>query len=999
MTVQDSLWDAVDNDNGGDGNEPPQRAGPAALAPVPAGQIQQGGGPGEVLREPGRAGGRGDRGAVPGVRGAGDPGGERGGQAGAPDPGDEPGDRGSVRGTGDPDPGQPGRAAGGPGPGDFPCELAPRFPWPPLPDDGPRFKPAGIGQLAPSGARARIQANHDALEVAADIVIGGAPLTAEAQDKMGRYGGWGAADGVFAPGASGNDLRDRERLRAILARLGGSAQAGERLFSAVAMTVLNAHYTDPVLVRAMYRALGDLGLEQGIIVEAGVGAGQFAAFAPGGIRITGIELDPATALVAQLLHPEAEILVGSVFGPRFARVRDQSANPVRVPRDTADGFSGNVPFSDVKWPDEVLNPGTRFPLHDHAIRWGVTRVAPGGLCAFITSRYTADKQNPGFRRTLAGEMDLIGMVRLPSTAHKRMAGTPVVTDIIVGRRLADGERPRTDPEAWEQARPLPLPGSDLAPLVNTYFHANPQHVLGTLQAGGMRRAGDFSVAPSGDLEKQLGAALGEIAGRALAAGQRHEPRPAARPVIEILSRRPDGTVTANPNGTFTQVVHGQEAPLEISNAREADQTRRLVELAEALAALRTAEAACAEDTDETDAVRARMGELYDAYTDAYGAIGRFTVRTQNYHVKTLKAVLDRLDFSKADVPDPEVTLLEAYLGRGALTRIVQSVTDPGHVRHGTRKDKQGNEVPTQTQLVQVASVRAALTAALAEIPQGEDAERLTAAWGRRARPAPDAGLHDLVVEPDPVRAVARADRAAGQPEPRGDRERVVDRGHHRGAARRQDRHEVRAVRGPARRHLPNPPRQRGNLRPAVSVGRGHGHPHVRQPAAQLPARGTAGSRDRPGDARRMAARERRQGPPHCDDEQGNPGTGGKERRHRPRAEPRRRHPGRQVLGAGRDRAVHGARRGRRRADRRAGRHRRRGRRQRPGRQQPAAPRGTRRVPGHRLVQQVRAGPARRGRRRAGPRAAPWAGRADLDLPGPRRRPQRSGRHDERRRAA
>ena len=130
-------------------------------------------------------------------------------------------------------------------------------------------------------------------------------------------------------------------------------------------------------------------------------------------------------------------------------------------------------------------------------------------------------------------------------------------------------------------------------------------------------------------------------------------------------------------------------PLVISRTAEADQTRRLVALAKARAALISAETSCPEDTDEIDATRARMGELYDAYTAAYGPIGRFTVRTRHHHDKTLKAVLDRLDFSRKDVPDPEVTLLEAYLGRGALTRIVQSVTDPGHVRHGTRKDKQG----------------------------------------------------------------------------------------------------------------------------------------------------------------------------------------------------------------------------------------------------------------------------------------------------------------------
>ena len=364
---------------------------------------------------------------------------------------------------------------------------------------------------------------------------------------MGRYGGWGRRRRPVRP----RGQRQRPARPGAAARRPGPARR-QRASGRAAVRRSRDDRPERPLHRPDAGARDVPGdwrtwaWSRGRSSKLGSGAGQFAAFAPDGIRITGVELDPATALIAQLLHPDAEILVGSVSGPRFARVRDQSANPVRVPRDTADGFAGNVPFSDVKWPDEVLNPGTKFPLHDHAIMWGVTRVAPGGLCAFITSRYTADKQNPGFRRTLAGEMDLIGMVRLPSTAHKRMAGTPVVTDIIIGRRLADGERPRTDPETWEQARPLPLPGSSLTALVNTYFHANPQHVLGTLTAGGMRRADDFSVAPSGDLEQQLGAALGEIAGRALAAGQRHEPRPAARPVIEILSRRPDGTVTAQP---------------------------------------------------------------------------------------------------------------------------------------------------------------------------------------------------------------------------------------------------------------------------------------------------------------------------------------------------------------------------------------------------------------------------------------------------------------------
>ena len=221
--------------------------------------------------------------------------------------------------------------------------------------------------------------------------------------------------------------------------------------------------------------------------------------------------------------------------------------------------------------------------------------------------------------------------------------------------------------------------------------------------------------------------------------------------------------------------------------------------------------------------------------------------------------------------------------------------------------------------------------------------------GRRTRPAPGPGLHDPLVEPDPVRAVARADRAPGQPEPRSSRARVGHRRHHRSPARRQDRHEVRAFRGPARRHLRNPPPHRGGRRPDLRVGRGDDRAHVRQPAAHRAARGAAGGRHRPGDAERMAARERSQSPAPRGDGQGDPGTGGGERRHRRRPEPRRRHQGGQVRGAGRNRAVHRARRGRRCADRRTDRYRRR-RRQHADRRQPPAPRRTRRVPGHRPVQ-------------------------------------------------
>ncbi len=244
----------------------------------------------------------------------------------------------------------------------------------------------------------------------------------------------------------------------------------EELATARAST-LNAHYTSPTVVRAMYGALERFGFEHGRILEPACGIGHFIGLMPEAMHrhstITGVEIDPLTARIAKALYPDAD-------------VRAQGFENAQL----ADGFYdvaiSNVPFGDYPVHDPRLN-AYRFPIHDYFFAKALDKVRPGGLVMFITSRGTMDKVNSTLREYLAPKSEFLGAIRLPNTAFKQNAGTEVTTDIVMLRKLHLGETPKGS--AWCEVRDFTNHNFIKIP-INEYFVERPHMMLGHLQLTG-----------------------------------------------------------------------------------------------------------------------------------------------------------------------------------------------------------------------------------------------------------------------------------------------------------------------------------------------------------------------------------------------------------------------------------------------------------------------------------------------------------------------------------
>ena len=464
-----------------------------------------------------------------------------------------------------------------------------------------RFRPNGQDDLAPSGAVARIRANLAALTTLRAIQRENRPATPDEQAILARWSGWGAVPEVFDPGRRAHTWARDE-----LSRLLTPAE-----LSAAARNTLNAHYTDAELVQAIWAGVQQLGFTGGRVLEPGCGSGNFIGFAPGGARVTGVELEPVTAQIAAALYPDADIACES-----FASFRAREG--------TFDLAIGNVPFGSFALTDRLHNPGGHS-IHNHFIIKALHLVRPGGLVAVVTSRYTMDARNPAARREIAALADLAGAVRLPSRAHQRAAGTGVVTDLLIFRRREPGREP--DRTGWEQTRMAELDGVQLP--VNEYFLDHPDAVLGELRAvHGMHNAEDLVVAAAGDTAAALARALTRVAEDAASRGltwtaaeQSESPAAPAGP----RSRHPDGHLEAHRDGTFTQVADGHAVPFPVP-ASQAAELRHLLALRDAVTSLLDAEAASLDDGPELDRLRQDLNRRYDAYVQAYGPISRFSWR-------------------------------------------------------------------------------------------------------------------------------------------------------------------------------------------------------------------------------------------------------------------------------------------------------------------------------------------------------------------------------------
>lgn len=293
------------------------------------------------------------------------------------------------------------------------------------------------------------------------------PATAEEQQVLSRYVGWGGMANAFSP-----DNRRYEELKTLLT-------ADE--YKAARASVLNAHYTSPTIIRAIYDAAAQFGFENGKILEPSMGVGNFFGMLPERMKdsqLTGVELDSISGRIARKLYPNADIKITGYENTKFA--------------DNSFDFAvGNVPFGDYSLHDKRYDK-EHLLIHDYFFVKSLDKVRPGGVVAFVTSKGTLDKANPAARRLMAANADLLGAIRLPNTAFKANAGASVTTDILFFQKR---DTPPEQMPSWVET------GKNADGLeLNRYFVEHPEMILGTMQEVTTQYGKDTACVPDPNVE-------------------------------------------------------------------------------------------------------------------------------------------------------------------------------------------------------------------------------------------------------------------------------------------------------------------------------------------------------------------------------------------------------------------------------------------------------------------------------------------------------------------
>jgi len=343
-------------------------------------------------------------------------------------------------------------------------------------------------RLGDGGPKQKFQQNLKAIETLRMLDAEERPATPEEKAALVKYVGWGAMPQVFDD-YNREWAKEREALQSNLS---------EEEYEHARSTTLNAHYTSPTVIGAMYRAAERFGFSGGRILEPACGIGHFIGIMPDDMlrrsTVTAIEIDPLTARIAKALYSDVD-------------VRAQPFEQTKL----ADGFYdlaiSNVPFGDYTVHDPRWN-SYKLPIHDYFFAAALKKVRPGGLVMFITSRGTMDKLDSTLRELLSDQTELLGAIRLPNDAFKRNAGTEVTTDIVMLRKLHLGEVPTGT--AWKETAEYTNNIGEAFTL-NEYFAARPQMMLGQMRlAGGMYGGNEPTLEPDG---RNLGDALAQAVER------------------------------------------------------------------------------------------------------------------------------------------------------------------------------------------------------------------------------------------------------------------------------------------------------------------------------------------------------------------------------------------------------------------------------------------------------------------------------------------------------
>ena len=441
--------------------------------------------------------------------------------------------------------------------------------------------------LGEGGAKAKCRANIEAIQLLKYLERNGFQASPEQQDKLSGYVGWGGIPEVFDENKP-DWSKEYAELKALLTPEEYEAARG---------STLNAHYTSPAVIRAIYEAVGGMGFEGGRILEPSMGVGNFFGLLPESMansRLYGVELDSITGRIAKQLYPEANITVAG-----FETTNRPGFFDLAV---------GNVPFGQYQVHDPEYDR-LGFSIHNYFAAKMLDQVRPGGIVAFVTSRYTLDARDESVRRYLAERGELLGAIRLPNNAFRANAGTDVVSDIIFLQRR---EAPVTELPEW-----VHVGKNEDGFAINNYFLQHPEMVLGTPTAESTQYGRqDYTVAPieGTDLSELLHKAIqnihGEYAEREIEEAENTDILPADPDVRNYSFALVDGEVYYREGGIMVRQDVSAAMTARIKGLMELrDCTRRLIQL-------QTEDASDAEITAE----QRRLNRLYDAYTVKHGLI-------------------------------------------------------------------------------------------------------------------------------------------------------------------------------------------------------------------------------------------------------------------------------------------------------------------------------------------------------------------------------------------
>ena len=472
--------------------------------------------------------------------------------------------------------------------------------------------------LGEGGAKQKYARNIEAIRTLFKLEEEHRGATAEEQQVLSQYVGWGGLADAFDPGKD-NWAKEYAELKGLLS---------EDEYAAARSSTLNAHYTSPTVIRGIYDAVERMGFRSGNILEPSMGVGNFFGMLPDTMqdsRLYGVELDSITGRIAKKLYPQADITVAGF------ETTDR--------RDFYDLAVGNVPFGQYKVNDKAYNK-LGFSIHNYFFAKAIDQVRPGGIVAFVTSRYTMDSKDSTARKHMAERADLLGAIRLPNNAFRANAGTDVVSDIIF---LQKRDRPADIEPAWVQ-----LGKTEDGFAVNSYFVEHPEMVLGELTAESTQYGREeLTVAPleGTSLADQLAEAVQHIEGQyaevevetpdiADAENEKHI-LPADPDVKNFSYTVVDGEVFYRENSVMTQV--------ELSDTAKGRVTG-MVELRQIVNDLIQQQL---EDYPDADikATQERLNIAYDAFTAKYGLLndrknGRLFEQDSSYY---LLCSLENLD--------------------------------------------------------------------------------------------------------------------------------------------------------------------------------------------------------------------------------------------------------------------------------------------------------------------------------------------------------------------